>query len=82
MRDLDIMELKTAEVDKEQKVQDLQTDMNLLDSALKELENFSPTCVDTGMSYGERVKKREIEMAALRKALCMLGETDAKFGCP
>jgi len=82
MRDLDMMDLETANVDKEQKVEDLQTATDLLDSALKELENLSPTCVDTGMSYGERVKKREIEMAALKKALCMLGETDAKFGCP
>merc|ERR1719313_1748080 len=39
----------------------------LLDDALKELE---PTCVDTGMSYEERVAKREEEIDALKSAMC------------
>jgi len=82
MRDLDMMDLKTAEVDRDVTIEGMQTATDLLDLALKELENLSPTCVDTGMSYSERVKKRETEMAALVKALCILGETDAKFGCP
>jgi len=81
MRDLDLIDLKTAEVDKSVATEGLKTAMNLLDLALQDLENLSPTCVDTGMSYSERVKKREAEMAALEKALCLLGETDEKYGC-
>lgn len=29
-------------------------------------------CIDTGMSYEERVQKREEEIAALKRALCIL----------
>lgn len=79
---LDKMELETSRVTKESKFNSMQTSMNLLDSALKQLEELRPTCVDTGMSYSERVKARETEMAALKKALCILGETDPKFNCP
>ena len=40
--------------------------MDLLDSALKAYEELVPTCVDTGMSYAERVAAREAEIEVLR----------------
>ena len=46
----------------------LGTRQKMLDDTLKELEDLKPTCVDTGMSYEERVQKREEEIDALKKA--------------
>jgi hypothetical protein len=60
---------------------DLQANMNLLDDSLKELEKLKPTCIDTGMSYKERVAKREEEMASLQKALCMLDPEKTEASC-
>jgi len=77
---LDKQDLNTAIVKHAQTLEQMQTDVNLLDDALKELETLKPTCIDTGMSYSDRVQKREDEMAALRKALCILGEPDTS-GC-
>lgn len=47
--------------------------------ALKELQDLKPTCVDTGMSYEERVARREHEIESLNKASCIL-EKYAEFG--
>jgi len=81
LAELDTQDLKSVRLTRASKMDDLQTAMDLCDGALKELENLRPTCVDTGMSYSERVKMRETEMAALQKALCILGETDKEL-CP
>jgi len=81
LAELDKQELESAKVETKSKMEDLKTAQNLLDNALVELEDLKPTCIDTGMSYKERVEKREIEMAALTKALCILGETGKKYGC-
>jgi len=48
-------------------------EQDLLDSALKELIELQPACVETAMSYAERVAKREQEIEALKNALCVLG---------
>jgi len=45
---------------------------DLLVSAIEELLELKKACVDTGMSYEDRVAPREEEIAALRKALCIL----------
>merc|ERR1719421_286678 len=71
---LDEQDLKTTKTSLKSKMEDLVTAQKLLDDALKELEELKPTCIDTGMSYSERVKKREEEMKALKKALCILDE--------
>jgi len=81
LRDLDKQELKTSQVNRKVKVQDMKTAMNLADEAFKELETLKPTCMDTGMSYAERVAARKVEMTALTSALCILGETNEKYGC-
>jgi len=44
----------------------------VLKGAINELMELKPTCVDTGMSYEERVAKREEEIEALNKALCVM----------
>jgi hypothetical protein len=79
--ELDSMDLKTCLTTIEKKFEDLQTAMDLLDSALHELEELKPTCIDTGMSYKERVKKREEEIAALEEALCLLDEEGVEPTC-
>jgi len=80
-KELDEEDLKTTMTSLATKTDDLQTAMDLLDSALKTLEDLKPTCIDTGMSYAERVKKREEEMNALGKALCILDEEGVEADC-
>merc|ERR1719291_1557158 len=46
-----------------------------LDKAVEYYEKLKPTCVDTGMSYEERVKRREEEMQSLQEALTILKDT-------
>jgi len=50
----------------------LEKNADLLVSTVEELLELKKACVDTGMSYEERVARREEEIAALRKALCIL----------
>lgn len=45
---------------------------DLLVSTIEELLELKKACVDTAMSYEERVSRREEEVAALHKALCIL----------
>jgi len=40
--------------------------------ALEELEKLKPQCIDTGLSWEERTKKRENEIEALKEALQIL----------
>lgn len=54
----------------------------MLDDALKELEDLKPACVDTGMSYADRVAKREEEIDALKKAMCELDGEGVEADCP
>jgi len=44
----------------------------LLDKSIQELNELRPACVDTGMSYADRVAKREQEIDSLKEALCTL----------
>jgi len=45
----------------------------ILVASIEELIELKATCVDTGMSYADRVAMREQEIASLKKALCILG---------
>merc|ERR1719456_614773 len=45
---------------------DLKEHMTLLDDSMKQLEELNGSCVDTGMSYADRVAKREEEIEALK----------------
>jgi len=69
---LDEEDLETTKASIKSKMEDLKTAQSLLDAALKVVEGLKPTCIDTGMSYEERVAKREEEIKALKKALCIL----------
>jgi len=80
-KELDEQDLKTTRTSLKTKMEDLQTAQKLLDDALKELETLKPTCIDTGMSYKDRVAKREEEMAALKKALCILDGDNVEAEC-
>lgn len=61
----------------EEKLSDANDDMlaqtDLLATSIEELIKLQPTCIDTGMSYADRVAMREQEVASLKKALCILG---------
>merc|ERR1719156_456305 len=43
-----------------------------LDAALAYYEKLKPTCVDSGITYEERVKRREAEIQSLKEALKIL----------
>merc|ERR1719271_2118484 len=59
----------------------LEKHQKMLDDTLKELEDLKPACVDTGMSYEERVQKRKDEIEALKKALCELDPEKVEDEC-
>merc|ERR1719393_959122 len=50
----------------------MQSQTALLQKSLEELLELQPVCIDTGMSYEDRVALREEELEALKKALCIL----------
>jgi len=49
-------------------------EQELLNKSIQELSELHPACVDTGMSYADRVAKREQEIDSLKEALCTLDE--------
>merc|ERR1719198_250497 len=49
----------------------LDSEAAILSTSIKELIELKPTCIDTGMSYEERVARREDEIESLKKALCI-----------
>jgi len=57
----------------------LSSQTKILVTSIKELMELKPVCVDTGMSYADRVAMREQEIESLKKALCILGAY-AEFG--
>merc|ERR1719356_1215344 len=65
----------------EQSTSDLQTSMELLDSALKTIEDLKPTCIDMTMPYEQRVQKRDEEIQALKRALCILDTEQVEDEC-
>jgi len=77
---------KQAEADFDRTSGDLVANLNaltdaqeLLDKSLETLEKLRPACVDTGMSYEERVARREAEIEALKNAICVLDEEDGEI---
>merc|ERR1719343_1554160 len=74
-------DLATTKTTLDSKMEDLSTAQDLLDGALQVLEGLKPTCIDTGMSYADRVAKREEEITALKKALCILDTDSVEADC-
>lgn len=50
----------------------LHEEMDILKATIKTLIELKARCIDTGMSYDERVARREDEISDLKKALCIL----------
>lgn len=69
--------------DAEEQLEDATESLNdhteILSKAIAELLDLKPVCVDTGMSYEERVARRQDEIEALNKALCIL-KAYAEYG--
>jgi len=68
-----------AELDIVKADSDLRTEKEMLQNALDELEKLKPVCVDTGMSWEERTKRRTEEIESLKTALKILQNTDFGF---
>mmetsp|Transcript_123091 Transcript_123091/g.359384 ORF Transcript_123091/g.359384 Transcript_123091/m.359384 type:complete len:737 (+) Transcript_123091:79-2289(+) len=64
-----------------QKMTDLDSAQQLLDSALRTIEDLKPMCIDTTMSFAERKAKREEEIAALKTAMCYLDPNQVESEC-
>jgi hypothetical protein len=79
--ELNEQDLETTKTSIVEKSKDMQTNMDLVDKALEELEELKPLCIDTGMSYEERVEKREEEIDALKRALCILDTDNVEPEC-
>merc|ERR1719311_347788 len=62
-------DLKIASGDLVATLNKLKDNQKLLDMSLQTLETLRPACVDTGMSWEEKVKRRDAEIAALKEAL-------------
>jgi len=71
-KDTALEELESAD-------EDLRSQTDILKVGIKELLELKPTCVDTGMTYEERVARREDEIESLKKALCTL-QASEEFG--
>lgn len=63
-----------AEDDKQTAEDDLDSETEKNATALEALEVLKSSCVDTEVSYEERVKRRKQEIASLKEALAILEE--------
>jgi hypothetical protein len=74
-------DLKETKIEIKETMANLEESQKLLDDAVKAIEELKPTCIDTGMSYEERVAKREEEIEALKTALCQLDVEGVEETC-
>jgi len=76
----DIHHKSSTKQDHEQALQEKTSELNgtekELDAALAYFEKLKPTCVETGVSYEDRVARREEEMESLKTALRVLNNED------
>jgi len=79
--ELDEQDLETTKTTIREKTKDMRTNMDLLDKALHEINDLKPMCIDSGMTFEERVQKREEEIAALKTALCQLDTDGVEPDC-
>jgi len=62
----------TTEQNIEDADENLGSQTAILKTSIKELLELKAACIDTGMSYADRVAMREGEIASLNKAMCIL----------
>merc|ERR1719313_360631 len=74
-------DLKETKIEIKEAMSDLTQSQKLVDDSVKAIEELKPACIDTGMSYEERVAKREEEIAALKTALCQLDPDGVEPDC-
>jgi 6-pyruvoyl-tetrahydropterin synthase len=71
---------ESSKTDKESALHSTEEELKMtqeqLDKAMDYYEKLKPTCVDSGISYEERVKRREEEIQSLQEALKILTGTD------
>jgi len=74
--ELDHMEKKSQLTDQQirSNKKELKASQNELDAALAYYEKLRPDCVDTGLSYQDRVEMRQAEIQSLQEALKVLSE--------
>jgi len=63
---------KDADVSLSDKETDLQSAQSQLSSAQSVFDKLKPSCLDSGMTYEERVRRRQEEIEALKEALKIL----------
>lgn len=72
--------MEDQRVDKESELRSAQEELaatqDQLSKAIAYFEKLKPTCVDSGVSYEERVQRREEEMQSLQEAMNILTGTD------
>jgi len=69
-------EKQESEMTLSEKETDLESEQAQLNAAVEYYEKLKPSCVDTGMSYEDRVARRKEEIESLKEALNILnGET-------
>jgi len=64
--------LDDVEESLESATEDIGSQTLIIKGAIGELIELKATCIDTGMSYQERVERRQDEITALKKGLCVL----------
>jgi hypothetical protein len=67
-------DLKIASGDLVATLNKLKDNQKLLDMSLQALETLRPACVDTGMSWEEKVARRDAEIQALKDALAVFDD--------
>jgi uncharacterized protein YoxC len=78
VKETDLDHKQKTKTSKESDLNDAQKDLQgvqrELDAALFYYEKLKPSCVDAGVSYDDRVKRREEEIESLREALRILSD--------